>query len=194
MSRVSPGSSSRSANSGPGTLPELVYGHLKGIAHARMVAEPRGHLLHTTALVHEALMKLTVDGRITLDDRPEFFRAAAAAMRQVLIDHARAAGRQKRGGDGVGSGAGGARRVKVDVADLAASVAFDPDQLLAIDEAMGRLAEQDPAAAELVRLRFFAGLTMEEAALAASVSLRTAERLWTYARAWLWRALSTDDA
>src|SRR5690242_19652970 len=99
-------------------LPELVYQQLKAIAHVRMAAERNGHLLHTTALVHEALLKLTQDGRISLEDRPEFFRAAAAAMRQILIDHARAANRQKRGG-------GASRRVEFDVADLRATVAFD---------------------------------------------------------------------
>jgi RNA polymerase sigma factor (TIGR02999 family) len=139
--------------------------------------------------VHEALMKLTQDGRISLEDRPEFFRAAAAAMRQILVDHARAANRQKRGG-----GNGAARRVELDLADLHATVAFDPDQVLAVDEALARLAEQDASAAELVRLRFFAGLTMDEAASAVGVPLRSAERLWTYARAWLWRELTPDDA
>jgi RNA polymerase sigma factor (TIGR02999 family) len=168
-------------------LPELVYRQLKAIAHARMAGERNGHLLHTTALVNEALVKLTQDGRIRLDDRPEFFRAAAAAMRQILIDYARAAHRQKRGGPE-------ARRVELDLADLHASVAFDPAQVLAVDEALGRLEAQDARAAELVRLRFFAGLTMEEAAGAAGLTLRSAERLWTYARAWLWRELSPDDA
>ena len=175
-------------------LPELVYRQLKAIAHARMAGERVGHSLDTTALVHEALMKLTRDGGITLEDRPEFFRAAGAAMRQILIDHARAAGRQKRGGGNGGGGNGAGRRVELNLADLHATVAYDPDQVLAIDEALTRLEAHDPAAAELVRLRFFAGLTMDEAALAAGVSLRTAERLWTYARAWLWRELSPDDA
>jgi RNA polymerase sigma factor (TIGR02999 family) len=170
-------------------LPELVYDQLKAIAHARMVGERSGHMLHTTALVHEALMKLTRDGRVSLEDRPEYFRAAAAAMRQILIDYARAAGRQKRGG-----GANGSRRVALDVAELHATVAFDPDQVLAVDEALTRREAQDAAATQLVRLRFFAGLTMEEAAVAAGLPLRSAERLWTYARAWLWRELSGDDA
>ena len=169
-----------------GDLSELVYRQLKAIAHARMAGEKNGHLLHTTALVHEALMKLTRDGQIRLEDRPGFFRAAAAAMRQILIDHARASGRQKRGGE--------AARVEINLADLRATVDFEPGRVLAVDEALTRLEANDARAAELVRLRFFAGLTMEEAADAAGVSLRTAERLWTYARAWLWRELSADDA
>lgn len=172
----------------PDSLPDLVYRQLKAIAHARMLGERRdGHPLQTTALVHEALMKLTHDGQIRLEDRPEFFRSAAAAMRQILIDHARATRRQKRGGPD-------ARRVELDIAELHATLDFDPDQVLAIDEALTRLEEKDAGAAELVRLRFFGGLTMEEAAEATGVSLRTAERQWTYARAWLWRALSTDTA
>ena len=175
-----------------GELSEVVYRQLKGIAHARMLGERSGHLLHTTALVHEALLKLTQGGQIRLEDRPAFFRAAAAAMRQILIDHARAAGARKRGGGG--NGGDGARRVELDLAGLHASVVIDPDQVLAVDEVMDRLAAQDPAAAELVRLRFFGGLTMEEAAGAAGVSLRTAERLWTYARAWLGRELAPDNA
>jgi RNA polymerase sigma factor (TIGR02999 family) len=179
--------SQRSVEEVAGGLSDLVYRQLKGIAHARMAGERAGHLLHTTALVHEALLKLTQDGRVRLDDRPEFFRAAAAAMRQILIDYARAAGRQKRGG-------AGARRVELDLADLHASVTFDPDQILIVDEAMTRLAAHNPSAAELVRLRFYAGLSMEDAAAAAGLPLRTAERVWTYARAWLWRELSADDA
>ena len=168
---------------------ELIYDQLKGIAHARMAGERAGHLLHTTALVHEALLKLTQGGQIRLEDRPAFFRSAAAAMRQILIDHARAARAQKRGGGG-----DGARRVELNLADVHATIAFDPDEVLAIDEAMNRLAAQDAAAAELVRLRFFGGLTMEEAAAAAGIPLRSAERLWTYARAWLGRELAADDA
>jgi RNA polymerase sigma factor (TIGR02999 family) len=166
---------------------EQVYRQLKAIARARMLREHPGHMLHTTALVHEALLKLTQDGQLRMEDRPDFYRTAAVAMRQILIDYARAARRQKRGGPG-------ARRVELDVAEFDATVAFDPDQILDIDAAMTRLAAQDENAAELVRLRFFGGLTMDEAAAAAGVPLRTAERLWTYARAWLWRELSADDA
>jgi RNA polymerase sigma factor (TIGR02999 family) len=170
-----------------GELSALVYRQLKEIAHARMAGERAGHLLHTTALVHEALLKLTRCGQVRLEDRPLFFRAAAVAMRQILIDHARAARARKRGGTG-------ARRVDLELADLHAAVAFDPDQVLAVDEALERLAARDAAAAELVRLRFFGGLTMEEAADAAGVSLRSAERLWTYARAWLGRELAPGYA
>jgi RNA polymerase sigma factor (TIGR02999 family) len=177
---------SQSINPASSKLSELVYQQLKAIAHARMLGERSGHLLHTTALVHEALMKLTRGEGIRMEDRPEFFRSAAAAMRQILIDHARAAGRQKRGGKG--------KRVELNIDELHATLDFDPDQVLAIDEALNQLEQKDAGAAELVRLRFFAGLTMEEAAEATGVSLRTAERQWTYARAWLWRALSSDDA
>src|SRR4051794_6856853 len=89
---------------GSTALSELVYQQLKAIAHVRIAQERAGHMLDTTALVHEALMKLTVDGRIHLDDRPEFFRAAGAAMRQILIDYARSVNRVKRGGGGAGNG------------------------------------------------------------------------------------------
>ena len=178
-----------------GELSELVYRQLKSIAHARMLGERSGHLLHTTALVHEALLKLTQGGKIRLEDRPAFFRAAAAAMRQILIDHARAAAAQKRGGGGNAANPGSAaKRVELNLADLHATVVVDPDQVLAVDEVMERLAAQDAVAAALVRLRFFGGLTMEEAAAAAGIPLRTAERLWTYARAWLGRELAADRA
>jgi RNA polymerase sigma factor (TIGR02999 family) len=170
-----------------GRLPELVYEQLKAIAHTRMLGERRGHMLHTTALVHEALLKLTQDGQINLDDRPGFFRAAAASMRQILIDHARANARLKRGG-------GDAQRVDLDLAAVGETTTFEPDQLLAIDDAMERLAAHDPNGAEVVRLRFYGGLTMDEIAETTDTPLRTVERRWTYARAWLWRELRSDNA
>jgi RNA polymerase sigma factor (TIGR02999 family) len=166
---------------------ERVYRRLEVVAHARMARERRDHLLESSALVHEALLKLSHDGKIRLDDRPEFFRAAVVAMRQILVDHARAAGRQKRGGEAI-------HRVDLDAVELDAHVPFDGEGWLVVEETMTRLGHQNPAAAEVVRLRVFEGRTMEEAAERAGVSLRRAERLWTYARAWLWRELSGGEA
>jgi RNA polymerase sigma factor (TIGR02999 family) len=163
-----------------------VYRQLKSIAHVRMLGERPGHMLHTTALVHEAMLKMTQGGQMALQDRPAFFRAAAASMRQILIDHARAAGTYKRGGGG--------RRAAVDLNDVSDPVQIDLDRLLVIDEAMARLHQHDYRSAEVVRLRFYAGLTMHEVGETLGISLRATERLWTYARGWLWRELGSIDA
>ena len=161
-------------------LTREVYEQLKAIARARMAGERPAHTLQATALVHEAYLRLNKPGNIDVSDRSQFFRAAAVAMREILIDHARGAGRQKRGG--------GAKRLNVDVLDLAAE--NDTDQILALDEAVCRLQEISPDAAEVVRLRFYAGLSIEETAQTLATSTRSINRLWAYARAWLWRELS----
>lgn len=162
-----------------------VYAQLKAIAHVRMVGERDGHLLSTTALVHEALLKLTQDGQLRAEDRPEFFRSAAAAMRQILIDHARGERRQKRGGG----------RERIELNDNAVVTATrDPDLILSLDEAISRLEQQTPDAAAVVRLRFFGGLSVEETAEALATSPRSVNRLWSYARAWLWRELNSSMA
>jgi RNA polymerase sigma factor (TIGR02999 family) len=155
----------------------LVYDELRKLAAARMAAEAPDHTLNATALVHEAYLRLVGDQRF--DGRGHFFAAAAEAMRRILIDRARRHTAVKHGGG----------RHRVPLSDLA-DVTRTPDGLLAVDEALERLSRDDPQKADLVKLRFFAGLTMPEAAAALGISLATAERWWTYAKAWLFAELS----
>jgi RNA polymerase sigma factor (TIGR02999 family) len=163
-----------------GELLPLVYGELRKLAAARLAAEAPGHTLDATALVHEAYLRLVGDQSFA--NRGHFFAAAAEAMRRILVDHARAKLADKRGG--------GRRRVPLDEAHR---VADSPDGLLAVDDALTRFAALDPAKAELVKLRFFAGLTTPEAAAALGVSVATAERWWAYARTWLYAELAEAD-
>jgi RNA polymerase sigma factor (TIGR02999 family) len=158
----------------------LVYEELRKLAAARMAADAPGVTLQATALVHEAYLRLVdgAEGR-NWDSRGHFFAAAAEAMRRILVDAARRRESLKRGG--------GRTREALQESQLIAPEA--PDDLLALDEALNRLAEVDPRAAELVKLRYFAGLTMREAAAAMGVSTRTADDIWAYARAWLFREL-----
>jgi RNA polymerase sigma factor (TIGR02999 family) len=154
----------------------LVYDELRKLAAARLAAEAPGQTLQPTALVHEAYLRLVgPDAGRPWDGRGHFFAAAAEAMRRILIDQARARACDKRGGR--------LRKLDVDAADLATTAT--PDQLLAVDEALARLAAADPVAARLVELRYFAGLSVAAAGAAAGVSTATAYRLWNYARAWL---------
>jgi RNA polymerase sigma factor (TIGR02999 family) len=155
----------------------LVYDELRKLAAARMAAEKPGQTLDPTGLVHEAYLRLVDGPPGGWDGRGHFFAAAAEAMRRILIDRARARNRIRRGG--------GLRRV--DLADEAAAIHSDDDQLLDLDNALTRLAAVRPQAAELVRLRVFAGLKTEEAAPLIGLPDRTARRLWAYARAWLRR-------
>jgi len=162
----------------PAELLPLVYDELRKLAAARMAAEPAGHTLQPTALVHEAYLRL-VGGEPAQQwaGRGHFFAAAAEAMRRILVEAARRKGRGKHGG--------GLRRVDLAAAEVAAP--SDDDQLLLLDDSLTRLAAVRPQAAELVQLRFFAGLTAEEAAPILALSPRTAGRLWAFARAWLRR-------
>ncbi|MFO0808953.1 MAG: ECF-type sigma factor [Gemmataceae bacterium] len=158
----------------------LVYDELRKLAAARMAAERPGQTLQPTALVHEAYVRLVGhDGPQDWTGRGHFFAAAAEAMRRILVESARRRNALKRGG--------GRGRAAVDLADLAASER--PDEVLAVDEALAGLAAADPQAAELVKLRYFVGLSLPDAAKTLNVSTRSAERLWTYARAWLRRAI-----
>jgi RNA polymerase sigma factor (TIGR02999 family) len=163
----------------------LVYGELRSLAAARLAAEAPGQTLQPTALVHEAYLRL-VGGAAERpwNSRGHFFAAAAEAIRRILVETARRKRRVKHGG--------GLRRVDLDAAGSLAGAA--PDDLLALDEALGRFAALDPARAELVKLRFFAGLTMPEAAAALGVSLATAERHWAFARTWLFAELNPGEA
>ncbi len=155
----------------------LVYDQLRTIARQRMSQEKAGHTLQATALVHEAYLRLVRDGDVHRQGRAYFFAAAAEAMRRILIDRARQKGRLRHGGN--------LRRVDLEEADPAAPA--EDDRVLALDEALTRLATQHPSKAELVKLRHFAGLSIEEAAEVLGVSRATAYRHWEYARAWLLR-------
>jgi len=157
----------------------LVYDQLRKVAQRRLEGERSGHTLSATGLVHEAYLKLVGPREIPWAGRGHFYAAAAEAMRRILVDHARAHGRS-----------GGAKLRLFEVGDVAALAGLGADEILAVDEAIRRLEEEDPQAAALVRLRFYAGLDVEDAAKALQVSPRTAARLWTYARAALYLDLS----
>lgn len=160
-------------------LIELVYEQLRKVAELRLQGERRGHTLQATALVHEVYLKLADGREAPWSGRKEFYVAAAEAMRRVLIDHARMRGTAKRGGT--------RRREVLNVADLAQD--DDASFTLALDDAIARLEQEEPRAASVVRLRFYAGLSVEETAEALDLSRRTTLRDWEYARAWLRDAL-----
>lgn len=160
-------------------LLSLVYAELKRIAAQKMSGEAPGQTLQPTALVHEAWLRLVGGGDASFENRAHFFAAAAEAMRRILVDSARRKRALRRGGS--------ATREELSEDHLVQGVL--PDELLAVDEALELLAEEDPVGANLVKLRYFVGMTMEEAATAMSMSLRSAERAWTYARAWLRRQI-----
>jgi len=161
----------------------LVYDELRKLAAARMAAEPAGHTLDATALVHEAYLRLVDQAQPQpWRGRGHFFAAAAKAMRRILIESARRKAARIRGG--------GRNRVDLDQITLALSDDH-PAELLALDEALTELERHDPQIAELVKIRFFAGLTHQEAAEALGISRRAADRLWALARAWLYRRIST---
>jgi RNA polymerase sigma factor (TIGR02999 family) len=158
----------------------LVYAELRKLAAARLAREAPGQTLDATGLVHEAYLRLVGDPHFS--GRGHFCGAAAEAMRRILIDRARRKHRPKHGG--------GRDRVALD--DLPAPADARAADLLALDEALAALAREDPAKAELVKLRYFAGLTLDQAAACLGISPATAKRHWTLARAWLFAALSAD--
>jgi RNA polymerase sigma factor (TIGR02999 family) len=161
----------------------LVYDELRQLAAQKLTHEKPGQTLDATALVHEAYLRLVdTDQAQSWDNRRHFFAAAAEAMRRILIDNARRKHSPKHGGG----------RHRLDL-DSALSLPEPRQDLLALDEALSRLADKQPLKAELVKLRFFAGLTMPEAAQALGISLATAERYWTFARSWLYAELAEDD-
>ncbi len=161
----------------------LVYDQLRAIAQQAMNEERAGHTLQATALVHEAYVRLVGNEDLGWADRSHFYAAAVEAMRRILIDHARRRGAVKRGGDW--------RRAAVNVASLALDENLD--NFLALDEAILRLEEQDPKAAQVVRLRFYAGLSIEDTARILEISPRTVKREWTYARTWLLHQLENEE-
>ncbi len=161
------------------TLFDQVYAQLRAIAGDYMRRERPGHSLQATALVHEAYVRIAGDRPDGWTSVGQFYSAAAEAMRRILIEHARLRGRVKRGG--------GRRRMPLSVLDLAAEP--DEEQIMALDAAIGRLEKVDRDAAEVVRLRFFAGLSVEQTAEGLGLSARTVKRDWAFARAWLHQAL-----
>lgn len=161
----------------------LVYDELRKLAAHKLAAETPGQTLQPTALVHEAYLRLVGEGQgDKWDGRGHFFAAAAEAMRRILVDHARAKHADKRGG----------KWSRVELADWH-NIAQPPEQVLAMSEALERLAATEPDKAKLVTLRFFGGMTLEEVAGTLGISLRTAERWWLFARTWLYTELLDDD-
>jgi RNA polymerase sigma factor (TIGR02999 family) len=157
----------------------VVYEELRKLAAAKMAQQPPGQTLQATALVHDAYLRLTGGVRDQWKDRAHFFRAAAEAMRCILIENARKKSRWKRGGK--------LERVELEGLELAADT--PPDTLLVVHEALDRLAAEDPPKAELVKLRFFIGLTNAEAAKVLGLSEPTVKRYWDFSRAWLLREI-----
>ena len=172
----------------------LVYGELRQLAAQRLSREAPGQTLQPTALVHEAYLRLVdhTGARQKWDGRGHFFAAAAEAMRRILVERARRRERIRHGG--------GRQRVDLDriTSEHAAAAApvddgdASADEVLAVDEALNHFAAEEPDAARLVQLRYFAGMTIEQAAEAMNISVRTANRHWAYARAWLYQRLSRD--
>jgi RNA polymerase sigma factor (TIGR02999 family) len=160
----------------------LVYEELRKLAHYHMANEPPGHTMTATALVHEAYVRLIGDGAPEWDGCGHFFAAAARAMRRILIERARRQGQIKRGG--------GRRRVPL--GEVAVITEALPAELLELDGALTRLEDRDSRKSEVVNLRYFAGLTVEETARAMGISPRLVNKEWTFARAWLMRELSWD--
>jgi len=162
----------------------LVYDELRRLAASRLAREKPGQTLDATALVHEAYLRLIGDDPDKFwHGRQHFFAAAAEAMRRILVEQARRKGRQKRGGE----------RRRLDLNAGEPTVQGPNIDVLAVDEAVAQLAGKHPEKAELVKLRYFAGLTLPEAAVVLGISTPTAERYWRYARAWLARQLRLDD-
>lgn len=183
--RNSPGEHTTTACAGTDTLFPRVYDELRGLAHARMSHEPAGHSLQTTALVHEVYVRLQKDPSVQWNSPAHFFGAAAESMRRILIERARRKLAKKHGG--------GRARIPLDPdADLSA----DDDQaaagMLDLDAALNALEAEDETVAQVVKLRYFAGLSVDETAAALSRSPRSVKRDWAFARAWLSRRLRSD--
>jgi RNA polymerase sigma factor (TIGR02999 family) len=160
----------------------LVYDELRKLAAHKLAQEKPGQTLEATALVHEAYLRLVGDQRF--DNRGHFFAAASEAMRRIVVDIARRKKRAKHGG--------GRERVEVELHDL--PTRLPPEDLLALDEALHRLEQLDPVKARLVNLRYFAGMTIEQAASALDISRVTAHRYWTFARAWLHQQMTGEKS
>jgi RNA polymerase sigma factor (TIGR02999 family) len=161
----------------------LVYGELRKLAASRMANEARNQTLQPTALVHEAWLRLVGNTEPKFENRAHFFAAAAEAMRRILIDKARRKKAARHGGD----------LQRVDLENVEVAAPGDDEELLAVNEALDRLASQNQIEAELVKLRYFVGLTLEEAAEVLDISARTADNYWAHARAWLFREIKAQS-
>jgi len=170
----------RAGRAAPADLLPLVYDELRRLAAAKLAHEPPGQTLQPTALVHEAFLRVGADQ--AFDGRGHFFAACAEAIRRVLVDRARAKRADKRGG----------ALHRHDAHELPLAAPQPDDDLLALDEALDRFAELEPEKAELVKLRYFVGLTIDEAADALGISPATAKRHWAYSKAWLFAAVSGE--
>lgn len=163
----------------------IVYEELRKLAAMKMSQERPGQTLQATALVHEAWLRLTGgEASPQWNSRGHFFAAAAEAMRRILIDNARRKRSEKHGG----------RMERVELHDVDVAIHTDDERLLRVDEALAKLAGSEPEAAQLIKLRFFAGMSNEQAAQAMNISERTAGRLWAYARAWLFEEINRPDS
>jgi RNA polymerase sigma factor (TIGR02999 family) len=161
----------------------LVYDELRKLAAARMANEAAGHTLQPTALVHEAWLRLTAgEPNVSFANRAHFFAAGAEAMRRILIDNARRKRAARNGGG----------QVRVDVQEVEIVSASKDDELLAVHEALERFAERDKQKAELVKLRYFVGMTTEEAAEVLGIAIPTADRWWNFSRAWLFEEIERE--
>jgi RNA polymerase sigma factor (TIGR02999 family) len=184
VTRIIEAAQAGDSNAAEELLP-IVYNELRRLASQRLGQEKPGQTLDATALVHEVYLRLVdVENPQHWENRGHFFAAAAEAMRRLLINRARDKNRLKRGG----------QLKRIDITQLDSLFAADDEQLLAVDEAIEKLSAADPASGQLVKLRFYAGLTMPETAAALGLSLRTAERHWAYARAWLYQELTGEAA
>lgn len=161
----------------------LIYEELKRIARARRSRSSSGDTLRTTALVHEAYLRLVDRQGLAFEGRQQFYGLVALAMRDLLVEEARRRSRQKRGGG----------QERVDLEEIGCSVESSPDEILALDDALVKLRDEDAEDAEIVMLRYFAGLTVQEIADLRQVSSRTIERRWRFCRAWLQRELAAAD-
>lgn len=159
-----------------------VYQELRRLAAVRLSQEPPGHTLQATALVHEAYIRLVSVEDQNWENRGHFFAAAAEAMRRILIERARHKQRDKHGGN----------RHRIDLDDATLAIEGPSDDIVAVDEALAKLAREEPVVAELVKMRYFAGLRLDEIAGILGISDRTADRYWAYARAWLHREITRD--
>jgi RNA polymerase sigma factor (TIGR02999 family) len=160
----------------------LVYGELRKLAAARMANEAPNQTLQPTALVHEAWLRLVGEANPQFANRAHFFAAAAEAMRRILIDKARRTRALRHGGD----------QQRMDIEGMELAAPGDDDQLLAINDALDKLATQNKVEAELVKLRYFVGMTLDEAAEILGISARTADNYWAHARAWLFREIKAQ--
>jgi RNA polymerase sigma factor (TIGR02999 family) len=169
---------------GDGTAAEemlpLVYDELRKLAAQKLAGERPGHTLQPTALVHEAWLRVRALGKEDWQNRTQFFSTAAEAMRRILVDNARRKRAQRRG----------AGQAPVEFPEEGIAAPMDDDRLLAVHEALDKLAARDPEKAELVKLRYFVGLSVEETAEVLGVSVPTTKRHWAYAKAWLYREMS----